>query len=136
MFNGNTVEAMKFYQSVLGGEMGETMLFKDSPMGEKLSEEDGNKVMHTGLSLGDDVYLMANDTLESMGGPAVFGSHHFICISPDSVEQGKKYFEGLSAGGTVAMPFEKQFWGSYHGNFKDKFGIHWMIDCHDPDQQK
>lgn len=130
MFNGNTMEAMNFYKSVFGGELGETMYFKDSPMGEQLSEADGNKVMHTGLPLGDGQYLMANDTLESMGGPATFGSHHYCCISPDSVEDGERIFNSLSAGGTVFMPFQKQFWGSYHGSFKDKFGIHWMIDCH------
>ena len=124
------MEAMTFYKSVFGGEFGQIMYFKDSPMAEKISEEDGNKIMHMGLDLGDGEHLMANDTMDAMGGPAIFGTHHHICISPDSIEDGKRMFQGLSAEGKVTTPFEKQFWGSYHGNFTDKFGVLWMIDCH------
>jgi uncharacterized glyoxalase superfamily protein PhnB len=29
----------------------------------------------------------------------------------------------------VHIPFKKQFWGDWHGNFKDRFGIRWMVNC-------
>jgi PhnB protein len=38
-------------------------------------------------------------------------------------------FNKLSAGGNVTMPLEKQFWGALFGQFTDKYGIDWMINC-------
>jgi PhnB protein len=37
-------------------------------------------------------------------------------------------FNRLSAGGKIHVPFKKQFWGDWHGNFTDYFSIRWMIN--------
>lgn len=30
---------------------------------------------------------------------------------------------------TVINPLKKQFWNATFGQFVDKFGIHWMMNC-------
>ena len=44
----------------------------------------------------------------------------------------QKLFEKLSEDGKVHHTFEKQFWGGWHGNFSDKFGIKWMVNYTPP----
>jgi PhnB protein len=51
-----------------------------------------------------------------------------ISLHPDSREEADKLYNGLSAGGIIEMPLQDTFWGAYFGNFKDKYGISWMIN--------
>ena len=51
-----------------------------------------------------------------------------ISVSPKTLEEATRLFEGLSAGGKVEIPFADSSWGSYFGMFRDKYGIEWMID--------
>ena len=44
-----------------------------------------------------------------------------------SKEEADRLFNGLSAGGKVTMPIADMFWGSYYGQFIDKFGVQWMV---------
>ena len=39
------------------------------------------------------------------------------------------YFEKLSEGGTVVMPFGPAPWGGIFGMCDDKYGISWLINC-------
>ena len=125
-FMGNTEEAMNFYKSVFGGEFAFLQRMNDTPDADKLAAGDKNKIMHVALPIGGNL-LMGTDVLESM--PQVtFGTNSSICISPDSEEEAKKLFDGLSAGGQVGMPLEKMFWGALFGFFTDKFGVQWMVN--------
>lgn len=125
-FNGNTEEAFNFYRSVFGGEFVTLQRLKDTPDGGNLAESDKEKIMHVALPIGGNV-LMGTDVLESMP-PVIFGTNSSICISPESEEEAKKLFDGLSAGGKVDMPLEKMFWGALFGFFTDKFGVQWMVN--------
>jgi PhnB protein len=127
-FNGNTEEAFNFYKSVFGGEFAMVMRFKEMPESEKMPAGDAEKIMHIALPLKNGSVLMATDALECMGQKLTAGNNFYICISTESKEEGNKLFDALSAGGKVGMPYEKQFWGAWHGQFADKFGINWMID--------
>ena len=134
-FAGNTEEAFNFYKSVFGGELTPVVRFKDMPMeGVKISKEDENKVMHAGMSIGEDQMLMATDTLESLGQKLVVGNNVHISIHPESKAEADRIFNALSAGGTVEMPIADQPWGDYYGSFKDKFGIQWMVNYHKGEQ--
>ncbi|MDB5198827.1 MAG: hypothetical protein JWO92_790 [Chitinophagaceae bacterium] len=125
-FNGNTEEAFNFYKSVFGGEFVMVQRMKDTPEPDKIPDSDKDKIMHIALPIGANI-LMGTDVLESM--PQVtFGTNSSICISPDSEEEAKKLFDGLSAGGQIGMPLEKMFWGALFGFFTDKFGVQWMVN--------
>lgn len=128
-FNGQTEEAFHFYAQVFETALhGEIMRFNSVPGMEHLSAEEGNKVMHVGLELGEGIFLMGTDCLESMGQKAHMGNHHFICISPDNLEQAERWFGRLAEGGTIGQPLKKEFWGSVYGDLTDKFGIRWMVN--------
>ncbi|WP_426668300.1 VOC family protein [Mucilaginibacter sp. McL0603] len=134
-FNGNTEEAFNFYKSVFGTEFSGLMRFKDAPGGDKMQPSDKEKLMHISLPVGNGNTLMATDILESQGQVLKEGNNFSLSISPDSEDEGNRFFNGLSAGGKVEVPFSKAFWGAYFGMFTDKFGIRWMIN-YDPNQSK
>lgn len=131
-FPGNTEEAFNFYKSVFGGEFaGEINRFKDTPDGDKLPENEREKVMHIALPIGAGNMLMGTDSLESMGQSVTMGNNIYISIHPESKEEAERLFNGLSAGGTVEMPLEKMFWGAWFASFTDRFGVRWMINYDD-----
>ena len=134
-FNGNTEEAFNFYKSVFGGEFLVLQRFKDMPEVGNVPAADQNKVMHIALPIGKGNMLMATDALESAGHKVTFGTNFSIAISPESEKEAKHLFNGLSAGGQIAVPFDKSPWGSYFGMFTDKFGVQWMVD-YDENQKK
>lgn len=127
-FDGKAEEAMNFYRSVLGGEfVGGINYFGEIP-GMELPEEEKTRVMHITLKVDSQASIMASDTSPSMGHVWIKGNHNIVSIHPDSKEEGERIFNGLSEGGTIEMPYEKVFWGSYFGSFEDKYGIGWMVN--------
>lgn len=127
-FDGKAEEAMTFYQSVLGGEfVGGINYFGEIP-GMELPKEEKTRVMHITLKIEDQTSIMASDTSPSMGHVWIKGNHNIVSIHPDSKEDGARIFNALSEGGTIEMPYEKVFWGSYFGSFEDKYGIGWMVN--------
>jgi PhnB protein len=128
-FAGNTEEAFKFYKDVFGGEFASVVRFKDMPMeGVTLSDQDASKIMHIGLPIGDGQMLMGTDSLASLGQQLVQGNNVHFSVHPDSKDEADRLFNALSAGGEVDMPIADRPWGDYYGSFKDKFGVHWMIN--------
>jgi PhnB protein len=132
-FLGNTEEAFNFYKSVFGGEFAMVMRFGDTEHGANLPEEDRNKIMHIAFPIGANM-LMGTDCLSSMGQTLNFGNNFSISVHGDSLEHSQNLFDGLSADGNVIMPFKKEFWGDYFGNFFDKFGVQWMISYREAQQ--
>lgn len=127
-FDGKAEEAFTFYKSVFGGEfLGEVYKMGAAPGSENLSEEEKNRVMHIALPVGKDI-LMASDIVPSAGHKLNVGNNNYVSVFPESREEADQLFNGLSAGGTIEMPMEDQFWGDYFGSFQDKYGVCWMIN--------
>jgi len=124
---GNTEEAFNFYKSVFGGEFIVLQRLKETPQGGQLSAEDGNKIMHVALPIGNNT-LMGTDMIESMGHMLNQGNNISLSLSTASENETEKLFNALSSGGKVDMPLEKAFWGAYFGMCTDKFGIQWMVN--------
>lgn len=121
-FNSQTKEAMKFYQSVLGGEL-KMQTFAESGM--PTSPEDKDKIIHADLK-NDSLSFMASD-----GGAdhkINMGNNIYMSIVGSDEALLTKYFNGLAEGGTVDMPLAKQFWGDIYGQLTDKFGIRWTVN--------
>jgi PhnB protein len=127
-FDGNAAEAFDFYKSVFGGEFDMIMKMSDAPDSGKVPENERNRVMHISLPVGDDTILMGSDILPSFGHKLTEGNNVHISLHPGSREEADRIFNALSVGGVVEMPLADQFWGDYFGNFKDKFGINWMVN--------
>ncbi|MDA4118213.1 MAG: VOC family protein [Thaumarchaeota archaeon] len=121
-FNGNTSEAMKSYQSILGGEL--TMqTFGEASMAE--TPEEKNLIVHAALK-SDGLSLMASDTHPNE--PAKFGDNVHLSISGQDGARITEIFNRLGQGGKIDMALAKQFWGDTFGMLTDKFGVHWMVN--------
>jgi PhnB protein len=121
-FNGNAEEALNFYKGVFGGELNISRM-GDAP---GTAPEDKDKIMH-GL-LDGDVRMMASDS--SKASPEAKKIE--LSISGEDEAKLKGYFDGLSEGGNVKMPLQKQFWGDTFGQVTDKYGIEWMVNIATP----
>jgi PhnB protein len=130
-FGGNAEEAFQFYKSVFGGDFSNITRMKDA-QGMPVPEGQEDKIMHIALPLNSGQVLMASDNCDSSSFRA--GNNAYISIHADSVEEGQQLYKALAAGGKAQYPFEKQFWGSWHGNLQDKFGVYWMVNYDEPAQ--
>ena len=120
-FDGNTREAMEFYKDVFGGDL------RVNTFGEYgMQGPDADKIMHAQLETPSGFTLMAADTPAGMQRNP--GDTITISLSGDDGDALRGYWEKLSAGGQVTMPFEKQMWGDEFGMVTDKFGINWMVN--------
>lgn len=130
LFNGNCEEAFNFYKSAFGGEFTFMEHFKDMPPQEgmpPLSEEMAKRIMHVSLPISKETILMGSDAGGEWVSKFRAGNNFSVSVTADTREEADKLFKGLSEGGTVTMPMQNTFWGSYYGMFIDKFGVSWMI---------
>jgi PhnB protein len=123
-FGTNCAEAMRFYQSAIGGQL-DMMSFGDSPMCGDLPPESHHLTMHACLSLGN-WRLMASDTPPGMA----FEGHKGVslAISFDDNDEAARVFNALAAGGQVTMPMAPSFWAEQFGMAVDPFGVTWLVN--------
>jgi PhnB protein len=120
-FKDDARAAMEFYQSVFGGEL------TVSTFGEfGQSGPSADNVMHAQLETSSGYTIMAADTPEGMSYDS--GSAITVSLSGDDGDELRRYWNGLSEGGTVSMPLEKQMWGDEFGQLTDRFGIGWLVN--------
>ena|SRR5688572_17280607 len=123
-FRDDAREAMTFYESVFGGEL-TVSTFADLRASDDPSEQ--HKIMHSQLETPDGLVLMAADTPGGMDYRPQAGVS--VSLSGDDEARLRGYWERLSEGGTVAMPFEKAPWGATFGMCVDRFGTSWMVNA-------
>ena len=125
-FDGKAEEAMNFYKSVFGGEL-TVSTFGDYQASQDPAEQD--KVMHSMLTTGTGMVLMASDTPNSM--ELTVGDNISVSVSGDDEALMRGWWETLTAGGSVTMPLDEAPWGGLFGMGTDRFGIHWMFSIGD-----
>lgn len=125
-FKGNCKEALEFYQSALGAKLVFSQTFGDSPMPDMGA---GDQIMHATLDIDGTMLMMSDDPSPS---PAVTNSNISLAIGLSDTAKAEEVFGKLAAGGAVTMPLEKTFWAEKFGMVKDKFGVHWMVNCEAP----
>jgi PhnB protein len=121
-FDGTAREALTFYAEVFGGEP------TFSTFGE-FGEADAphaDKIMHGQLETPAGYTLMAADVPPGMEYQPPGGTT--TSLSGDDAEELRRYWEQLSAGGSVAVPLEKQMWGDEFGMCVDRFGQPWLVN--------
>ncbi|MCY4413158.1 MAG: VOC family protein [Caldilineaceae bacterium] len=126
-FNGNCRQAFDFYRSAFGGDYITISTFGEGPDDMGMPEDELDRIMHVSLPIGDSV-LMGSDTSAAFGPPHQAGNNFSVSCHPKSREETERLFAAISAGGTVTMPLDDMFWGSYFGACVDKFGIPWQFN--------
>jgi PhnB protein len=122
IFNGRAAEAMRFYKSILGGELN-IRTFGEALIARSPLEKD--RVLHSTLK-SDYFAFMACDT--PVGEEVRCGSNVHIRLSGKDGRKLAAIFKGLSVGGKVTSPLSKQLWRDTYGMVKDKFGVRWMVN--------
>lgn len=122
-FRDNARQALEFYRSILGGELSFNT-FAEFSASDDPAEQD--KIMHGMLVTEGGLVLMGADTPDSMefAPPAGFS----VSLSGDDEPTLRRWWDGLSDGGTVVMPLEQAPWGDTFGMCVDRFGISWMVN--------
>jgi PhnB protein len=124
-FHGNCEEALLLYKDILDGRV-EIISRYDNPA-MNAPEDFKNKILHAAFYFGNH-QLFASDSMPKKISDT-FHPNISLSLGFHDEERAKNIFEGLSAGGHIHVPFKKQFWGDWHGNFTDRFGIRWMVNC-------
>ncbi len=124
-FDGACAEAMRFYETVLGGTLG-IMTNRQSPFADRCPPDHLDRVAHARLELADGTSLYAGDCPPGMPYQGIHGVS--IALNYDSVDKARQVFDALAEGGAVTMPFSDTFWAKKFGMVKDRFGCHWIVN--------
>jgi len=124
-FRGNCEEALQFYSGILDGRIEIVSRYDNLAM--NAPEDFKNKILHARFSFGNYI-LFASDIMPKKQDEQLT-SNIAISLGFHDEVAAQNVFDRLSAEGDIHIPFKIQFWGEWHGNFKDRFGIRWMVNC-------
>ncbi len=122
-FNGNCGEAMRFYESLLGGDL-RTVAVKDTPEASKFPPNKSNWLLHSKLDA-EGATIMASDWMHADPYPGMHG--FYVCLTVDGAADAKALFDKLAEGGQINQPFGKTFYSEGFGMLVDRFGAPWMV---------
>ncbi len=124
-FQGNCEEALLFYKGILNGQI-EIVSRYDNPA-MNAPDDFKNKILHSVFKFGRYT-LFASDVMPKNQNDRLTGNIA-LSLGLNDEKDAAEIFQNLSAGGNIHIPFKKQFWGDWHGNFTDRYGIRWMVNC-------
>lgn len=116
---GTAREALLFYRSVFGGELGMNTF-------AEFGREDGpaDAVAH-GMLTGP-VTLFAADV--ATGEPSLrLEGVMFALLGAAEPEELESWFAALGEGGQVVDPLQRRAWGDHDGQVRDRYGVLWLI---------
>ncbi len=122
-FNGDCEAALTHYAACGLGKVMELRRYANIPAAERDGGAWREKVLHSVFE-GPNLRLCASDGADS---EPMKGCALFLEIA-DSAEAAF-LFAQLSAGGRITVDFKLQFWGDLYGNFTDRYGVQWAINC-------
>src|SRR4051812_8955696 len=126
LFDGNCAEAMRFYQSCLGGDLVLTRL-DETPMKAQFPPEKHGRIINAQLKSGL-IEISATDWMASPAFDPILGNMTALFVVGSDAAELKAVFDKLAVDAERArfqelheMPF-----GTY-GQFYDKYGMQWIF---------
>ena len=123
-FDGNCADAMRFYEKALDGKLEMMMKASEAPVKSEHDKDNPNGILHAAVSV-QGSRILASDWMSPDPYPGMKGVS--LAIAYPTIDEAKKKFEALAAGGRVNMPLDKTFWVESFGMVTDKFGTNWMV---------
>ncbi len=96
----------------------------------RMPAEDGKRLMHAHLKIGDAELMLADDFPEYHGGkshdPLKLGASPVV-LHQNVPDCDAAIAKAAAAGATVTMPATDMFWGDRYGQVRDPFGHMWSF---------
>ena len=146
-FHGEAGEALKFYQSVFGGDV-QIATYGDFGMPKNLP--DAEKVVFGQIVAPNGFRVMAYDVPgtdvpgtdvpgveEPVGvapatrrenGMTITTEKFFLAVRGETTDEVGAFWEKLSVGATIIEPFGPAQWAPAFGMLTDRFGTSWILD--------
>ena len=136
-FHGEAGEALKFYQSVFGGDV-QIATYGDFGMPKNLP--DAEKVVFGQIVAPNGFRVMAYDvpgaeepvgvapTTRRENGMTITDEKFFLSVRGDTTDEVGAFWEKLSVGATIIEPFGPAQWAPAFGMLTDRFGTSWILD--------
>ena len=128
-FKGDCEAAFKFYEQVLGAQLGGLFRYRDSPMEAQAPAGWSDKIMHGSLTLGGQTLMGADISPDQYEQPKGVS----LSLQIQSTTDAERIFKALANDGKVVMPLDKTFWAERFGMVVDRFSIPWQINCEGSD---
>lgn len=122
-FSTEAREALEFYRAALGGDL-TLSTFGEFGMADDPAQAD--LVMHGQVTTPLGLTLMASDTPPG-GDQPKHGTHVNVSLSSDDTDL-QPFWDRLTEGAEIVVPFELAPWGDKFGLFNDRFGIAWLVN--------
>jgi len=120
-YRGNCAEAFRFYEEHLGGKIVVIMTHGQMPNPGNVDPDWKDKVLHARIDLGG-LALMGADIPHAQPMRSAY-----LSLSVDSIAEAERIYTVLSEGGEIFMPMAETFFAYRFAQFRDKFGILWML---------
>ena len=128
-FQGQCREAFEFYAQVLGGRITAAFPYGDGMPGMEITDPKQKEwLMHAWLEVGDQSLMGADMDLAWAPNIDKPKNGFDVTLHTDDIDEARRWFEALSAGGKQVMPFAETFWSPGFGSLVDRFGIPWMVN--------
>jgi PhnB protein len=130
LFDGKCEEALNFYKETFGGQIEGLSRWnempKDAGPGPSVTAETANRVMHATFKAPSFSFMASDATPGKVYGEGPIS----LSIATSDLAEAQRIFARLAEGGNVEMPMTDMFWGAKFGMLTDRFGIDWMVSCH------
>jgi len=120
-FAGNCTKAFRFYEQQMGGRIGMMMTHGQAPDQSHVKPEWKDAVLHASISIGD-TELMGADIPNAQPMRSAY-----LSLSVQRDAEAERIFSALSENGEVFIPMQETFFATRFAQFRDRFGINWMV---------
>ncbi len=127
-FRGECRQAFEFYAQVLGGKITAAMPYGEGPPDMPVGPQYRDWLMHCWLEVDDQAIMGADMDVDWAANIDKPKNGFDVALHADTLAEGRRWFEALSEGGKVGMPFAETFWSPGFGSLIDRFGVPWMVN--------
>jgi PhnB protein len=120
---GEARAALDFYHSVFGGDL-VAMPYGDTPSGQSADQAD--QIVWGQVSTPSGIRIMAYDVQDAL--PYDQGTNSFYsALQSTDADEVRAFWDGLSDGAEIEVPFGPAIFSPLYGKLKDRFGVVWII---------
>lgn len=122
-FDGNCRQAMKFYQSCLGGELS-LQYVGDTPLAANMPVKMKKCILQAVLKTGTLV-LLGSDMVDESG--LLKGNNISLLLKCKTENEIRSCYKNLSRSGKQTHPLKPTYIGGIFGGLTDKYGNQWLL---------